>query len=232
MRIIDWAFSDKKYEKQKDNEIFIQDTDQLLTEYKKQNKFSFKKYALVSILFASLLFVPVIKNKTRNLQKEINSLESSIEVLNSNFRHARLDNEIITSSENISKLAKEHLSIELISYKKSQIKNNIEDAKDISKKKIKTKKNKNIKKLVKTKIEKKIKRKKDEIKKLQKLYSEPKEIPNEAKTLLARKISDAQDDLQVLYNSPKDFVTLERAQKWGVVQVVKAFLGMPIIPGR
>ena len=27
-------------------------------------------------------------------------------------------------------------------------------------------------------------------------------------------------------------ITLQKAQKWAVVQVVKVFLGMPVIPGK
>ena len=228
MRIIDWTFSEKKYQKQRDseNESLTENID----DEKKTNIF-FVKYTLVGILLVSLLFIPIIKNKTRNFQKEINNLEASIGILNSSLNHAKLDNEIITSSENISKLAKEHLNIELVSYKRSQIKD-FSEAKNLTKKKDNIKKNKNIKAIVKSKIEKNIEIKKKEIKKLQELYAEPKEIPNQARTLIVKKINDAKDDLRVLYDSPKDFVTLEKARKWGVVQVVKVFLGIPVIPGR
>jgi cell division protein FtsL len=228
MRIIDWAFSEKKYQKQRDDE------NKTLTENiddSEQINIFFVKYTLVVILLISLLFIPIIKNKTRNFQKEINNLEASIGVLNSTLNHAKLDNEIITSSENISKLAKEHLNIELVSYKRSQIKN-FSEAHNLNSKKKNIKKNKNIKAIVKSQIEKNIEAKKKEIKKLQELYAEPKKIPNQARTLIVKKISDAKNDLKVLYDSPKDFVTLERARRWGVVQVVKVFLGIPVIPGR
>jgi cell division protein FtsL len=228
MRIIDWAFSEKKYQKQRDDE------NKTLTENiddSEQINIFFVKYTLVGILLISLLFIPIIKNKTRNFQKEINNLEASIGVLNSTLNHAKLDNEIITSSENISKLAKEHLNIELVSYKRSQIKN-FSEAHNLNSKKKNIKKNKNIKAIVKSQIEKNIEAKKKEIKKLQELYAEPKKIPNQARTLIVKKISDAKNDLKVLYDSPKDFVTLERARRWGVVQVVKVFLGIPVIPGR
>ena len=36
----------------------------------------------------------------------------------------------------------------------------------------------------------------------------------------------------MLYSSPQEVITLEKAQKWAAVQVVKVFLGMPIIPGK
>ena len=35
-----------------------------------------------------------------------------------------------------------------------------------------------------------------------------------------------------MYKEPKQIITLEKIQKWGAVQVVKAFLGIPVIPGR
>ena len=49
---------------------------------------------------------------------------------------------------------------------------------------------------------------------------------------MAKQIQEKKFELKNLYESPKDIVTLGRVGKWGVVQVVKAFLGMPIIPGR
>ena len=84
---------------------------------------SVKKYSLIVTLFVcGLLFVSAIKNATRNVQKIINNLETSINVIKFNLDQAILDNEVITSPENISLLAKEYLSIDLASYKRSQIK--------------------------------------------------------------------------------------------------------------
>ena len=40
------------------------------------------------------------------------------------------------------------------------------------------------------------------------------------------------NELKKIYSSPKEVITLEKAQKWVAVQVVKVFLGMPIIPGK
>ena len=82
-----------------------------------------KKYSLTIILFIiGLIFVSVIKNETRNLQKEINNLQASINNLKLDLHQATLDHEVITSPENISRLAKEYLETDLVSYKKSQIK--------------------------------------------------------------------------------------------------------------
>ena len=90
----------------------------------KKNSFSsVKKYTIVSVLFVvGLIFVSAVKNETRNLQKEINDLQASISQINFNLNQAILDYEVITSPENISRLAKEYLSIELGFYKQSQIK--------------------------------------------------------------------------------------------------------------
>ena len=91
---------------------------------KKRTFNSVKKYSLMLVLFVSgLLFVAVVKNETRNLQKEINNLKASISLLNSDLKQTTLDYEVITSPENLLEMAKKHLEFELRSYKKSQIRN-------------------------------------------------------------------------------------------------------------
>ena len=77
---------------------------------KKNENNSIKKYSLTIILFvAGLIFVSVVKNETRNLQKEISNLQTSINILKYDLHQTTLDHEIITSPENISRLAKEYL---------------------------------------------------------------------------------------------------------------------------
>ena len=49
---------------------------------------------------------------------------------------------------------------------------------------------------------------------------------------VAKKIKKKKTELKKLYSSPKEVITLEKAQKWVAVQFVKVFLGMPIIPGK
>ena len=206
---------------------------------KKETYNSAKKYSLMAILFVcGLLFVSVLKNETRNLQKEINNLRASISVIEFNLDQATLDYEVITSPENISLLAKEYLNIDLVSYKKDQIKDlNYENEKIATVNKIKKEKvnKKNIKVLsdnIKTQVAKKVEEKKTEIKKLQELYNNPKSIPDEIKTQVAITIKEKQIELKNIYNEPRDIFTLERVGRWSVVQVVKIFLGMPVIPGR
>ena len=202
---------------------------------KKKTYNSVRKYSLMTTIFVcSLLFVSVVKNQTRNLEKEINYLKASISLIEFNLDQAILDNEVITSPENISKLAKEYLNSDLAYYKKSQIKNINSNNKILKKnnKKNKAKILNNLPISVKTHVEAKIKKKKEEIEKLQELYNDPKSIPGEIKTKVAKQIQEKKFQLKNLYESPKDVVTLARVGKWSVVQVVKAFLGMPIIPGR
>ena len=181
---------------------------------KKDSYNSVKKYTLLTALFiCGLIFVSIVKNKTRNLQKEINNLETSINLIKFNLDQTFLDHEIITSPENITLLAKKHLNIDLVPYKRSQIKQlNAENEKFI--------------KINKTEKEK------TKIQNFKKLYSRPKSIPNEIKTHIAKRIVEKKVGIVNIYHEPKNIITLERAGKWTVIQLVKAFLGMPVMPGR
>ena len=191
---------------------------------------------MIAVLFiCGLIFVSVVKNESRSLQKEINNLEASIDVIKFNLDQAILDNEVITSPENISKLAEEHLNINLVSYKKSQIKQlNTEIEKFAKLNVIKKEKinKKNFSTNIKSKVTKEIEKKKTELRKLQALYHNPKSLPGEIKSQVANEIENKKKELKNLYNSPKEVITLDKFGKWGAVQVVKAFLGMPIIPGK
>ena len=197
------------------------------------------KYSLVVVLFVcGLLFVSAVKNKTRNLEKEINSLRTFNNVIKFNLDQAILDNEVITSPDNISLLAKEYLNIDLVSYKKSQIKK-LRDENEkftkvnkIKKEKINKKKIKNLSDSIKTQVAKRIEIKKTEMRKLQELYYNPKSIPKEIKTQVAVQIEEKKNEIRNIYSAPKDIFTLERVGRWSVIQVVKLFLGIPVIPGR
>jgi len=208
------------------NTIAKKDTSNNVATY---NNFAWK-YSLVVVLFVcGLLFVSAVKNKTRNLEKEINGLRASNNVIKFNLDQAILDNEVITSPENISLLAKEYLDINFIFYKKSQIRQLDGDTTIISKL---NKKNNNLPTKIKLEIANKIEKKKTEIKKLQDLYSKPESIPGAIKTQVAKKIEEKKVELKNLYTSPKGTIDLKKAQKWAAVQVVKVFLGIPVVPGR
>jgi len=206
---------------------------------KKNTHNSFQKYSLMTILFVcGLLFVSVVKNETRNLQKKINNLETSVNGIKFNLDQAILDHEVITSPENISLLAKEYLDINLASYKRSQIKQLNDETKNftkinkIKKEKINKKKEKNLSVNIKSKVINEIDKKKKKIRKLQALYSDPKSIPGEIKTQVAYQIKEKKTGLRNIYHSPKDIETLEKVGKWTAIQVVKVFFGKPVIPGR
>jgi len=176
---------------------------------KKDSYSSVKKYTLLTVAFiCGLVFVSIVKNETRNLQKEINNLEASIKLIKFNLEQTFLDHEIITAPENISLLAKKHLDIDLTPYKRSQIK------------KLNAK-NEKI-----AKIDKKGKN----IQKLKDLYSRPKSIPREIKNQVTKRIEKKKGEIVNIYHEPKSLITLERAGRWTVVQLVKAFLGMPMFP--
>jgi len=183
---------------------------------------SVKKYSLPTILIvAGIIFVSAIKNETRNLQKEISNLQLLIDNAKFELHQATLDHEVITSPENISRLAKEYLEFNLISYKQSQIKQLSKETKT---------KNKTDK--LKSHVAKKIEKKKNELKKLQLLYSSPKKIPSEIRLKVARKIKEKKANLKKIISTPKDSINLSKVQRWAGIQLVKAFLGIPIIPGK
>ena len=128
-----------------------------------------------------LIFVSIVKNETRNIQKEINNLKASIRNLKLEFHQTSLDHEVITSPENITLLAKEHLEINLFPYKKSQIRHLYQKAEIY--KKLEKKQHKEIRKKlsneIRIKIAKKVVLQKNELKKL---YDQPKNVPIVIKT--------------------------------------------------
>ena len=176
-----------------------------------------------------MISVILIKNETRNIQKEINNLQTTINDLNTELQQASLEYEVLTSPENLSKLANEYLDIKLENYKKSQInKYNIDNNITAVLYKKKDKKKTNFSDEIKTSIKEKIEQKKVELQKLQQLYSKPESIPEEVKV----KINKTKEQLKELYTSPETVFTKDRVQKWAGIQVVKVFLGIPIVPGK
>ncbi len=222
----------------KENNIFI--LSNTINSNPKSN--SGKKYSLTIIGFViGLILVSVFKNETKNLEKEISNLLASINTLKIDLHQATLDHEVITSPENISRLAKKYLESDLASYKKSQIKL-LNKKEEISIKPEKTEFDKSLQKTAKDKkskiqliFAKKIKAKKTELVKLQELYSKPEEIPKELRVQVVRKIKTKRKELNELkriYSEPESIFKSKKIQKWAGFQVVKVFLGMPIIPGK
>ena len=198
---------------------------------KKTKKNSVAKYSISIFLFVTgLVLVSAIKNESKILQKEINNLYASINTLKYNLHQASLDHEVITSPENISKMAAEYLEKNLVSYKKKQIKNlNIKEENPTKEEKNTSNK---INKKLKIEIAKKINEKKLQLKKLKKISLKPEKLPMEIKTKIDKKISSTKQDIEKLYSDPKSVLTPEKMQSWAALQVVKLFLGMPIVPGR
>jgi len=196
---------------------------------------STKKYSTTIVLFIiGLIVVSAIKNETRKLQKEIYVLQSSINKLKVTLHQATLEHEVLTSPENISKLAKENLDNNFKYYKKSQIKN-LKKKQNLFSNSIKKKDNNVVienYESTKKNIIKKIELKKTELKNLEKIYNEPKKIPGEVKSKLSKKIKIAKSELKTLYSDPGSTIKNKKTQKWLGLQVVKAFLGIPVVPGK
>ena len=197
---------------------------------------SIKKYSFTATIFViGLILVSLIKNETRVLQKEINNLQASINIIKLNLHETTLEHEVLTSPENISKLAKEHFEFDFNHYKKSQIKKFGTEEKKFNKSKNSnylSKKSAKLSDEMKLMVQAKISKKKKELKKLQELYSKPEEIPDEIKLTLSKRIADKKDEIKKIYSNPKEYITLDKMQKWAGVQIVKVFLGIPIVPGK
>tara|TARA_Y100000590_G_scaffold146784_1_gene168621 strand:- start:28560 stop:29270 length:711 start_codon:yes stop_codon:yes gene_type:complete len=200
----------------------------------KKNNIKFKKYYLsLTIIIIGLVSVSAIKNKTRNLQKEISNLHASIDILKKDLHKSTLEHEFITSPENIMLLAKEYLELELTTYKAEQIKHlENKNLELIISEPVKKDEKKKLSESIKSQVAKKIKKKKNELAKLKKLYKNPETIPGEVKAEVAKKIEAKKIELKELYNSPKETITVDKFQKWGVIQLVKVFLGIPVVPGK
>jgi hypothetical protein len=85
---------------------------------------------------------------------------------------------------------------------------------------------------IKSSLSSKIEEKKIEIKKLQNLYSSTGSISGGIKTQIAKKIKKKKVELKNLYNNPSDTVASKKVKKWALMQIVKVFLGVPVVPGK
>ena len=99
-------------------------------------------------------------------------------------------------------------------------------------KKTNTKESSNLNKDIKYKIKAKIEKKKKELKELKKLYSEPKKAQIVIKKQISKKVVKKREEIKNAYSSPSEIFASPKVQKWAAVQVVKAFLGIPIVPGK
>ena len=143
-----------------------------------------------------------------------------------------------TNPQNISRLAKEYLESDFSFYKKSQIRQlnkkvktlaKLEEKKDKKtfKKKSKVKTDK-----IKLRIAKKIETTKTELRKLQELYSAPERLPGVVRLQVAKKIEIKKNELKEFSSDPYSIFKSKKARNWAGLQIVKVFLGIPIVPGR
>ena len=204
----------------------------------KKSKINFnKKYTLViSFFIFGLILVSTIKNETRKLQKEISNLQFSLNTMKITLHEANLDHQYLTSPDNIDKLAKKYLETDFTFYKKSQIvplnekKETLSNA--INKKKNLIKKNTNLSDKIISKIAKKIEIKKIELQKIKETYSNPNDLPIIVKDQLAKKIESGKSNIKKIYYEPRGTIKDKKLQKWAALQVIKAVLGIPIVPGK
>ena len=190
-------------------------------------------YSIISVLFIiGIVAVSVIKNETRNLQKEINSLNVFNKKLKIDLHQATLDYDVLTSPKNLSYLAKEYLEIDLNPYKKSQIKKLLNEEDIIFEKNLVKKNNKSNISKIKNKVSAKIEAKKKELTLLQKKISNPKELPSSIKIEIAKRIAKTKKDIKALYENPKGTEENNKIKRWAVIQVAKLFFGIPVVPGR
>ena len=192
-------------------------------------KKSIIKYSFISILFiASLTLVMLVKNETRILEKDLINLKASTDKLKFEIHYAVLDYNVLSSPENISILATQHLDLNLTNYKKSQIQRIFEKEETLT---LLKSDNNNYKDNIRNHLVKTYYLKKNQIKEIKNAYSNPKDFSHYLKSQTDKKIKGSKEKIKSIYNNP-DILTSEKAQRWAAFQVVKAILGLPIIPGR
>jgi len=208
--------------------------DKWIPEKKSEINFN-KKYTLViSFFIFGLILVSTIKNETRKLQKEISNLQFSLNTMKITLHEANLDHQYLTSPDNIDKLAKKYLETDFTFYKKSQIVPLNEKKEALSNviNKNWIRKNTNLSDKIISKIAKKIEIKKIELKKVQETYSNPNDLPVIVKDQLAKKIESGKSNIKKIYYEPRGTIKDKKLQKWAALQVIKAVLGIPIVPGK
>ena len=216
-------FEKNEENKKLDSKIWISTIPKL----KKEN--SFRKYTALSILFIFILIsASITKNEARSLQKEINYLTEEIDNINYDIYRVKLEHEVLSSPENISELAKKYLETDLIIYKKYQIKdlNQTTLKSNLEEKKLNLYKNK------KSEIIKTINEKKVELKQIKNIYKKPKNLPNKVSEKIKKIVNEQQSDLKNLYDNPNEIFKSKKVRRWAGIQVVKVFLGIPVVPGK
>ena len=63
-------------------------------------------------------------------------------------------------------------------------------------------------------------------------YSTPEKLPGEIKLQVVKKIETKREELKKLASDPHSIISSKKMRRWTGLQIVKAFLGMPIVPGK
>ena len=162
-------------------------------------------------LISGLIFTSLIKNKTRLLEKDLLYLDNEINSLTSILSEASLDFQYLTTPKNVSLLAKNFLDENFFYYKKSQIKKSIKAAKDL----VILKKLTNDNTFKQSSIEKSVNKKSNVAKRI-----------DNSQLLIVKTIYNRQPQRS------EKIVVSKKVQKWVGLQVIKALLGIPSIPGK
>ena len=105
----------------------------------------------------------------------------------------------------------------MVTYKKSQIKK-LSKFSEYKKKK--------------SKIINKLEEKKVNLKEIKNIYKEPKKLPGKVSKKLTKMVNKQRSELKHLYENPNEIFKSEKIKKWAGLQIVKVFLGIPVVPGK
>ena len=64
------------------------------------------------------------------------------------------------------------------------------------------------------------------------MSSSPEKLPDDIKLQVAKKIKTKKNELEKLYSDPYSLFKSKKARNWAGLQVVKVFLGIPIVAGK
>ena len=73
-----------------------------------------KKFAIVTLVLSLILFTAIVKNSTKRIDDEIYALQENIRILKKDFENTKLENDYLSSSENLLKFQKLYFDDELI----------------------------------------------------------------------------------------------------------------------
>ena len=184
-----------------------------------------KKILIFTILIVCIIFTSLIKNKTRLLEKELVKLNKEIKILNINLNEATLDFEYLATPKNVSFLAKNFLDDDFSHYDKIQI-DVLNDLKIIpSDNKV-------------TLSQKNINHKEMKSPEKDKVSLGETENNDGFNELILGKLPEKDsygptkaDSKKIYKKEEKNIIESKQVQKWAGLQVIKALLGIPIIPG-